>query len=76
METNGAAPACEDKDRLVRTYSFAASDYGRAVMVLHERTGKLSRQDYQDIRAFAETARQRAEDARAALDKHTAEHGC
>jgi hypothetical protein len=76
MGTTGAQPACEEKTLLSRVYSFAASDYGRAVMVLHERVGKLTKRDYEDIRSFSDKARETAEQARAALDKHTAEHGC
>lgn len=45
-------------------------------MVLHERMRVMSKQDYEEIRAFAEKTRKLADQARAALDKHTAEHGC
>ena len=74
--TTGTAPVCEEKSNLLRVYSFATSDYSRAVMVLHERMRVMSKQDYEEIRAFAEKTRKLADQARAALDKHTAEHGC
>jgi hypothetical protein len=71
-----AAASCEEKSRLARAWSFATQDYLRAVMVLHERLGVMPRQDYREIRTYAEKTRLLAEQARAALDKHTAEHGC
>ena len=76
MGATGAVPVCEEKSRLVRAYSFSAEDYNRAVMVLRERIAVLSKRDYDEIRAFAEDTRRLVEYARAALDQHTAEHGC
>lgn len=70
------ASQCEEKARLLRVYSFATLDYSRAVMVLHERSGIMSRQNYEEIRAFAEKARGLTEHARAELDRHLIEHGC
>jgi hypothetical protein len=75
-QTTAAIPACEEKARLVRLYAFATSDYQRAVLVLHERLGVMSKKEYQEIRAFAEKTRELADQARAALDQHTNEHGC
>ena len=69
-------PACEEKDRLARAWSFAVSDYNRTVAVLQERTGVMSKQDYETIHTFVEKARKQVDDARAAIEKHTAEHGC
>jgi hypothetical protein len=51
-------------------------DHLRTVMVLHERLGVLPGPDYQEIRTYAEKTRVLADQARAALDKHAAEHGC
>jgi multidrug resistance efflux pump len=69
-------PACEEKDRLTRAYSSAASDYSRAVELLQKRSGVMSKQDYENIYNFVERARKQVEHARAALEKHTAEHSC
>jgi hypothetical protein len=69
-------PACEEKDRLTRASSFAVSDYSRAVAVLQERTGVMSKEDYETINSFVEKARKQVDHARAALEKHTTEHGC
>lgn len=76
MQTTAAVPACEEKTRLLRMYSFATSDYNRAVLVMHERVGVMSRRQYERIRAYAEKTRLAAQGAHAALEKHTAEHGC
>ena len=67
---------CEEKIRLLRDYSFALSDFERANVLLHERTGVMSKEDYDGIRAFAEKSKERVEEARAALDRHTAQHCC
>ena len=67
---------CEETARLLRVYSFAKSDHSRAVMVLHEYSGEMSRTDYEEILSFAEMARELAEHARAELDLHLIEHGC
>ena len=71
-----AEQTCEEKDRLSRAYSFAASDYFRAVSLLSKRTGVMRRQDYEEIRQYAEKMRTLVEQARIALERHIAEHGC
>jgi hypothetical protein len=76
METMVAVTTCEEKTRLLRLYSFATADYSRAVLVLHERSGVMSKAEYQGIRDFAEKTRELAEQARSSLDRHAAEHGC
>jgi hypothetical protein len=68
--------SCEEKDRLLRTYSFASADHTRAVSLLNARTGVMSKEDYEAIRQYEEKARQVKEQARAALELHTCEHGC
>jgi hypothetical protein len=68
--------ACEEKERLLRAYSFATSDYMRAVKVLHARSGTMSKPDYEEIHKYAEQMRELTEQARLALEKHAAEHGC
>jgi hypothetical protein len=67
---------CKEKDRLMRLYIVAASDYSRAVQLLQRRAGVMEKADYDELRGFAEEARKTADEARAALDRHTAEHGC
>jgi hypothetical protein len=45
-------------------------------VVLHERSGIMSRLDFDAIRVYAEKARELAEHARAELDRHLIEHRC
>jgi hypothetical protein len=68
--------ACADKERLLHAYQIAASDYSRAVLVLSERAGVMSKEDYDRIREYSEHARIEAEAARRSMDRHMAEHGC
>jgi hypothetical protein len=70
------APACEEKSRLLRVYSFATSDYNRAVQVLQRRLGTISKEEYQKLRAFTERSRELAEQTRLALERHSDEHDC
>jgi hypothetical protein len=67
---------CAEQSRLRKQYDIAAADYSRAVKVLAERSGVMSIDDYNRIRDFCETARVRSEAARAAMDRHIAQHGC
>jgi len=71
-----AAPACEEKARLLRLCAVAESNHQRAIHHLTWMLGVLKKPNYQDLHEFAETAREIMEDARKALDRHTAEHGC
>jgi hypothetical protein len=71
-----AETACDEKNRLLRAYSFATSDFIRAVTVLHQRSGVMSKEDYEGIRRYADKTRELTEEARIALERHTAEHGC
>jgi hypothetical protein len=76
VSSTGAVPACEEKDRLARAYSFALSEHSRAVAVLEKRSGVVSKQDYENIQKLVEKAREQVEYVQAALKKHAAEHGC
>jgi hypothetical protein len=67
---------CQEKERLAQLYAIANSSYGRALDVLQRQTGVLSKARYEELSEFAETARTEVDEARAALDLHTAEHGC
>ena len=67
---------CPQKIRLLREYHFTVADYSRAVTVLAERAGVISKAEYTRIREFTEEARTKSEAVRAAIDRHVAEHGC
>lgn len=68
--------ACKEQARLLRAFLLAAADYSRAVAVLRERSGVMPRLGCQRIRTFADETAALAAQARTALDKHSAEHGC
>lgn len=68
--------ACEEKARLMRQYIAATSDYSRAVQELKSRTGVMKKAEYNKLYRYVENAREAALAVRAALDQHTAEHGC
>ena len=80
LQAGGAAQVseadCQEKERLTQQYAAAASSYGRALDVIQRQTGVLSKTEYDELSEFEETARTEVEEARAALDLHTAEHGC
>jgi hypothetical protein len=67
---------CSEKHRLLLAYQTVASDYCRAIQVLSERSGVMSKEDYSRIRDYCEKARARSEAARTEMDLHLAEHGC
>lgn len=67
---------CQERERLAHLYAMATSSYGRALDVLQRQTGVLGKTKYEELSDFAETARTEVEEARAALDLHTADHGC
>jgi hypothetical protein len=68
--------ACEERARLIRVYSRAASDYNSAVQVLYLRSDVANKADYLKHCALSEMARRMAETAQKALDRNTLEHGC
>src|SRR5215467_7676030 len=74
--SESAAPACEEKARLLRLYAVAESHHQRAIQHLTWMLGVIKKPNYEDLHEFVETARDIAEDARKALDRHAAEHGC
>ena len=76
MASTSMPGPCSEKARLLQDYQTAAEDYSRAVRALSERSGVMSKAAYIEIRDYSETARAKAEDARNAMDRHIAEHGC
>jgi hypothetical protein len=62
--------------RLRRARSLAVSAYARAAKLLRERSGVISKEDYEKILHYVERTQELAEQVRADLDKHLLEHGC
>lgn len=69
-------PTCEEMAGLLSAYTLAIGEYHRAYQLLNVRSGVISRQEYDKLRKLAEQSREAAESARAALERHTAAHGC
>ena len=78
-----AAPACEEKARLLRICAEAESSHQRAIQQLTWIRDTLKTPNYEDLqelvkiaREIVKDARRAAKDARRALERHTAKHGC
>ena len=67
---------CEERLRLEDQYRARTNEYSRSVDVLQKWLGMLKKQDYKEIREAMERARNGAERAKLALERHVAEHGC
>jgi hypothetical protein len=70
------SPVCGEKERLLRAYRCASSDYQRAVLVLTERLGVLPKKEYEQLRQFIDLSRGAIDGAHMALDQHVSKHGC
>src|SRR5262249_47360060 len=67
--------SCDQRDILYYAYEASIANYGRAFRVLENKRGVMARHEYLEVRQFIDVARERSEDAREALDKHTLLHG-
>ena len=65
---------CEEKARLVEEHHQAALAYSLAARVLNASRGRDA--EHEQRRAAADAARNKSKEARAALKRHIAEHGC
>ena len=63
---------CEEKSRLIEEHSRVALAYARAARALRAKTGTRSAEDQQAL----DEARIKSQEARAAVERHIAEHGC
>jgi hypothetical protein len=68
--------SCSEKERLLRALHVATLNYRRAALVLQERLGVMKKEHYRRIRAYVDEARAKVEEARQAVQRHAAEHGC
>lgn len=67
---------CEEKIRLAKVYDTATANFSEAVAELHRRMGTSPKDEYDRIKGASEEARLRSEQARLALERHTAAHHC
>lgn len=67
---------CQQRKDLLLRYSEATREYSKLVRAVTSRKTIAGREDYLELRAFAEDARRRSEHARSQYEKHIREHGC
>jgi hypothetical protein len=67
---------CEEKARMVKEYDAATAAFSEAVKQLHQRIGTSPKEEYQRRERISSEARVQSEQARLALEKHIATHGC
>jgi hypothetical protein len=76
METREPGLTCAEKSRLIEAYAVSVSDYNRTVQTLRMRSGTFSMREYGTLRDIVNKAIELSQLTLAALDQHTAEHGC
>ena len=68
--------SCEVKVRLASEYEAATAAFSRAVAELHRNIGTSTKEEYESLCRLSNDARVKSEQARLALEQHTAEHRC
>ena len=68
--------SCEEKIRLAMEYETATSKFSEAVRELRLRMGTSPKDEYDRLERASNEARVRSEQARLALEQHTAAHRC
>jgi hypothetical protein len=67
---------CPDRKRLAGIFQDYADELERTIAVLCRDLGRIPTSELDGINKFAEKSRARRDEARAALERHIAEHGC
>lgn len=67
---------CDAKMRLVAEYDAATAVFSEAVAELRRKIGTSTKQQYEQLGRLANEARVKSEQARLALEQHTADHHC
>jgi len=65
---------CAEKTRLVEEQHRAALVYAQTARALN--ASRVRNADHEQLRATADAARKASKEARTALERHQAEHGC
>jgi hypothetical protein len=68
--------SCEEKARLVKEYDDATLAFSDAVQELRRKMGTSPKTEYERLERISSQARVKSEQARLALEKHIAAHGC
>jgi len=74
LQDTGAV--CLEKDRLLKEYQITTENFSGAVNELQALRATSSQAEYERLRRVAEEARLKSEQARLALEHHTAAHRC
>jgi hypothetical protein len=74
--THSVVPVCEEKSRLRRLLAEAESNHKRALESLNWHIETMRNSIPEGLHYRVETARKAVEEARKALERHTAEHAC
>jgi hypothetical protein len=67
---------CEHHRELLDLYRQAVSRFSATLEALRASQGTVSKQEYDRLYGYVEQARMASEQARLALERHVAEHGC
>lgn len=67
---------CAMKVQLASEHEAATTLFSKAVAELRQNLGTSTKKDYEQLDRLANDARVKSEQARLALEKHTAEHRC
>lgn len=70
------AMLCAEKDRLVAEHRRAALVYSRAMIALNRKRATTPASEYERLRLAADGASIKCKEARLALKRHMADHGC
>jgi hypothetical protein len=70
------ATVCREKQRLIHTYNTETGALARSVEGLAAQAGDPSQAGYGDLWRLAGEGHLRSQQARLALERHVAEHGC
>jgi hypothetical protein len=68
--------SCEVKVRLASEYEAVTAAFSRAVAELRRNIGTSTKEQYENLSRLSNDARVKSEQARLALEQHTAEHRC
>jgi hypothetical protein len=74
--SSDASKVCEERARLMRQYSEAASTYAECVRELSELVSSGREQEIGTVRVKCRAALEEAEKSRLALYRHEADHHC
>jgi hypothetical protein len=67
---------CPEKERLAAEFEAATNRFAAGVSDLNRKMGTSSKAEYERLQRAADEARVKSEQARLALEQHTATHQC